>query len=840
VVFPGGGEELISPRSPQRNTAFHFNILPNTGIQIRRGLRIPDPEKLLGVGAEELWEAATREAAACAQRETVRLITDHIACNPSLESTGWVACDPTEAAFFRLTRPDKGMAISVDMVIDTHAGAGRQITNQIDCLVKMGRVWPFARQLHLASFYVASKAQAIEGSLIMDFGNSGCSFIFSETGSGAMSSLVTPLHNPFDPLYRNRTPDQLAIFKSSMIVLKAEQNPRVAPWLVMGARSEELIQQHPWATYLYAPKKYIRHWPKDIEDKALRSLYRGVIGHRPDLHPRLEFVEESVSHLVQLVLSSLTNPNYAADQPRYSPKFQRVMLTYPLTWRDSDKNLFAGLVRDEVLKLIDLPEPLRRAFQVEMICSEPVAVAAYVLWETIFQFRHANLALAASLLGNTTGSSELRLLVVDIGGGSTDIALIQVGWQLHEADDTVDVTFKLLESMRFNRAGDRLSHILATAIWSFLKEKYGLVPFDFEDTDSDSGFTLENRREAISEFSRLAEEAKVAISKDRPWSLADDVEKQVMRRFEFAGRTVAPANHDGGDARPADGPTGARVRNARTENKDSWRLTITPQVFLEWVKMDQQSRETEGEPGFMDIFHYLGDLRSSLADRGQLPHLTILSGRSTRLEFIRDLAAVHLKMPPHRIRTLKQILPESLKIPDYENLDKLAVVRGAQRFRFGDDIRFITLPEEPVFKRFIGTVRDCPNGLELNPAMILARPGDSRPRTITLDIGPRDVRIGNAFRENSPAEVLATFSNTSRNLTHRVTIDILDDHTVRMAKHEKVLFTEWVPGGTDIIVDNFNDTGRIDREPDGLIERIIRKNKDEWIVTGPNHANPQE
>ena len=814
MVFPGGGEELISLRSPQRNTVFHFNILPNTGIQIRRGFRIPDPDKL-GVKAEELWEAASREAKACEERETVRLIRDHIACNPSLKSTGWVACDPTETAFFRLTRPDEGLALSVDMVIDTHAGAGRQITNQIDCLVKMGRVWPFARQLHLASFYVASKAQTIEGSLIMDFGNSGCSFIFSETGSGAMSSLVTPLHNPFDPLYRKRTADQLAIFKSSVIVLKVDENPRVAPWLVMGARSEELIQQHPWATYLYAPKKYIRHWTEDIEDRALRTLYRGVIGHRPDLHPRLEFVEESVSHLLQLVLSSLTNPNYAADQPRYSPRFQRVMLTYPLTWRESDKALFAALVRDEVLKLIDLPEPLRRAFQVEMICSEPVAVAAYVLWETIFQFRHANLALAASLLGNTTGSSELRLLVVDIGGGSTDIALIQIGWQLRKIDDSVDVTFKLLESMRFNRAGDRLSHILATAIWSFLREKYGLEPFDFEDTDSDSGFTLENRREAISEFSVLAEQAKVAISLNRPWSLEDDDEKRVMGCFKLARRTVAPANH--------------KTR----------RLTITPQVFLEWVKMDQQSRETEGEPGFMDIFHYLGDLRSSLAERGHLPHLTILSGRSTRLKFIQDLAARHLKMPPHRIRTLKEVLPESLKIPDYENLDKLAVVRGAQRFRFGDDIRFISLPEEPVFKRFIGIVRDAPRGLELNPKMILARPGDSSPRTVTLDI-PRDVRIGNAFRENSPAEVLATFSNTSGNLKLRVTIDILDDHTVRMAKHDDILFTEWVPGGTDIIVDNFNDTGRIDREPDGFIERIICKNKDEWIVTGPNHADPQE
>ena len=56
-----------------------------------------------------------------------------------------------------------------------------------------------------------------------------------------------------------------------------------------------------------------------------------------------------------------------------------------------------------------------------------------------------------------------------------------------------------------------------------------------------------------------------------------------------------------------------------------------------------------------------------------------------------------------------------------------------------------------------------------------------------------------------------------------MTLELLDDHTVRMAGHEHVVFTEWVPGGTDIVVDNFNDTGRIDREPAGFLEGIVRK-----------------
>ena len=42
-------------------------------------------------------------------------------------------------------------------------------------------------------------------------------------------------------------------------------------------------------------------------------------------------------------------------------------------------------------------------------------------------------------------------------------------------DGSVDVSFKMIESMRFNRAGDRISHIIATAIVSFLREKYGII-----------------------------------------------------------------------------------------------------------------------------------------------------------------------------------------------------------------------------------------------------------------------------------------------------------------------------------------------------------------------------
>ena len=40
--------------------------------------------------------------------------------------------------------------------------------------------------------------------------------------------------------------------------------------------------------------------------------------------------------------------------------------------------------------------------------------------------------------------------------------------------------------------------------------------------------------------------------------------------------------------------------------------------------------------------------------------------------------------------------------------------------------------------------------------------------------------------------------------------------------------SEWVPGGNDIVVDNFHDTGRIDGEPDGFLRRIVLANRDSW------------
>jgi hypothetical protein len=482
------------------------------------------------------------------------------------------------------------------------------------------------------------------------------------------------------------------------------------------------------------------------------------------------------------------------------------MLTYPLTWRQDDRELFKSMVEKAAAHILVQEKSLKDQFKVELTCSEPVAVAAYVLWETLFHFGTNNLALAASSMGNMQGTPELRMLVVDIGGGSTDIAYVDIQWTVRTEDKSVDVTFKMIESMRFNRAGDRLSHIIATAIYEYLREKYEIKEsLDFQKEPYNPAFTLSYKRKSISKISELAEAVKIALaSEEAQWRINPIDERELINFFQPLG-----------------------VEKEKVEQEPH--LTLNRDILQKWVEADRQSLETNGEPGFIDIFLYLEELCETLAAKKRTPHLVILSGRSTRLPFIKNMIVESTQLPPHRIRTLDQILPDSLKLLGFKNMDKLAVVCGAQRFRFGDHVRFATLEDEPIFNRYIGTVFETPMGLKLKKIHI--RPGDGKPQTITVALEPAvDVRIGHAFRDDGIAQVIANLSNHSHTERHEVKLNIKDDYSVEMSPHKEVFISEWVPGGNDIIVDNFNDTGKIDCEPEGFLRKLVLQNRDSWFV----------
>jgi hypothetical protein len=152
-------------------------------------------------------------------------------------------------------------------------------------------------------------------------------------------------------------------------------------------------------------------------------------------------------------------------------------------------------------------------------------------------------------------------------------------------------------------------------------------------------------------------------------------------------------------------------------------------------------------------------------------------------------------------------------------------------FAFGDNIRFFSLPDEQIFNRYIRTIMETPEGLKLQEIHI--HQGESRPRTVSLQIdSTRTIRLGPAFREDGLVQILATVENRSGG-PKQVHLPVEDDFTVQLkTPDEGILFVEWVPGGADVIVDNFNDTGDIDGLPKNLIRDHILRSvaQDQWIT----------
>jgi hypothetical protein len=235
----------------------------------------------------------------------------------------------------------------------------------------------------------------------------------------------------------------------------------------------------------------------------------------------------------------------------------------------------------------------------------------------------------------------------------------------------------------------------------------------------------------------------------------------------------------------------------------------------------------------MDIFVYLGELAAQCKRQQKEINLVILSGRTTRLPFLRRFAAEALGVPWHRIRTVGELLPDGLKAADHAEMDKLAVVYGGHLFKNGGPIRFSFSESTQVerFQRVIGIASETPSGMRIG--RVFVSPGESAPRTITVKVpANRTLRIGQAFREDSDVDLVGVLQNSTAE-DREVDVDVIADFHVEMKrgrKAEGVTYTEWVSGGNDDIRDNFNDTGRIDCEPEGFIRGIVLSNQDEWMM----------
>ncbi|MCP4349448.1 MAG: hypothetical protein GY795_28540 [Desulfobacterales bacterium] len=775
-----------------QNKSFQFIVLPNTGFQICRDFPL---SKEIELKPNELWELAEKTAQDYKNDETVKVFSEHIAVNRNINATGWIPCNKNEFVFFRLTRP--GNDIYLDLAIDTKVGAGKVFKNQIHCILEKGLPL-FKKKYSLANFFIEEhkEAHGVRGSLLIDYGNTGISAMFSPTGKGPLKDTIVTVNEPFDLDYKSRTDDERRIIKSSLALLKVPSNPRIEPWTVMGKRAEDLIKLEPLCTYVFAPKKYVRFWPGRLKALEPSIQYRGIIGQKSGLYPMLTFVQLGIEHLINTVIAGLTNPEFTSHKPEIYPIIERIILTYPLTWRESDKEVFEALFRVAVSKYLIVDRNINPEVDIELICSEPVAVAAYLIWESVFHYGLDALKLMNSTLGNLSGDSHLRLLILDIGGGATDIAVVEIQWEVSKKGG-VDVMFQMVESMKFNRAGDRLTHIIVTSLFDYMRHKYDIAEeLDFTKLPvTYADFSINYKRNAVSKLNELAESAKEFLSQnDDLWKLDKDEEYALLNCFE-------PVVRD-------------KLSEEAVEKAPHYELSN--EVFEQWIRNDRQSEDTNGEPGFMDIFLFLKDLRQSLEQNERMPHAVVLSGRTTRLPIIKKLVIEHINMPFHKVRTLPELLPITANRPGHESSDKISVVCGAHRFRFGDNVRFIPLPEEKIFNRYIGTVFETPDGLKLNETF--CKPGETPPHSVSIEVYPgTDLRIGHCFREEGIAEVIAVLSNKSATERKTAVIDIVDDFTVRLNKGNDIILAEWVPGGNDIIVDNFNDTGKIDANPPGFI-----------------------
>lgn len=823
----------VGPAVPQ------FIIVPRTGIQLCRRLPLRHMDQLPAI-KEKIWDAAQKigvgletdvdssQAAAKpkgpAANILLPLVAGYACVDQGVETTGWLACDQSNPAFFRLLKV--GSEWHVDLLIDTQSGGGSMVSNRIPCIVSYGATL-LRREQELCNFYVEeySKPRNVVGSLVIDYGNSGCAAIFCPDDAAPGSVRAMALPTPFDPPQtaadaRTSGP----ILKSTMFVLWAPESELTAPWVVYGQRAEQLMAtEDPLITSLYAPKKYVRDWPEHLRALEPTTTFRGKIGQRDGLFPKQMFVQHGIDQLLELILAALTNPNRASLDPDLYPQVRRLLLTYPLTWREAEKKLFRKMFRDAADRVFQHDPEVASQFGIELVCSEPVAVATYALWEHLFYYysyskKGQNLrapSLAGSSLGNSAGEPRLRMLIVDIGGGSTDIALLDAHWEVvPEKDDLehVAVTFHQAEWARFNRAGDRISHLIATAILEYMRTRYGIrESLDFEVPATNPSFTLEKKRAAVSTIMQYAEEAKMAlVTTGQPWRLGTDPEDTLRDIF-----STVISQQEGG---PRDSGAG---------------FELSLPVLQKWVELDRRSKITGGEPGFMDIFVYLGELAAQCRRQRREIDLVILSGRTTRLPFLRRFAAEALGVPWHRIRTVGELIPDGLKAADHAEMDKLAVVYGGHLFKNGGPIRFSFSESTQVerFNRVIGIASETPSGMRIG--RVFVSPGDPAPRTITVKVpANRTLRIGQAFREDSDVDLVGVLQNSSAE-DREVDIDVIADFDVEMKRGRKadgVTYTEWVSGGTGDIRDNFNDTGRIDCEPEGFIRGIVLSNQDEWMM----------
>jgi hypothetical protein len=147
-----------------------FIVVPKTGIQICHRIPLQHIDLLPDSIKQAIWNAADKigvdpsnqgydrkisflvntKKKGAAANILLPLVAKYIHCD-EIESTGWLACDETNAAFFRLIKINS--LFHVDVVVDTFSGAGAMVSNRIPCFVSFGTAL-LKRDQGVVDFYV--------------------------------------------------------------------------------------------------------------------------------------------------------------------------------------------------------------------------------------------------------------------------------------------------------------------------------------------------------------------------------------------------------------------------------------------------------------------------------------------------------------------------------------------------------------------------------------------------------------------------------------------------------------------------------------------------------------
>ncbi len=790
IIFLGVGRK--EPGVVQEN--FQFIVIGQTGLQICKNFPIfksvtQDQEKL------RILKWAQEEADFFTHHPVVHLLEKYLAVSSVREGgkhSGWIPCDSQELVFFRviLTAQD----LLLDLLIDTHTEAALQLHNQIPCVLHKKKLFS-SSYFSLASFYIEKheRVKNVTGDLLVDYGNSASTFLFAPEDSLLEECELLALNQPFDPDYQLRTSEQKQIVRANLAALRVTETDSYendSSWMVGGEYARELVENQPFVTYVHAPKKYVYAWPEQSSYQPT-TQFRGIVGQRTGLHPLTHFVRLHLKNILMNALSAYLNPGYNLANPKRYPELKKVLFTYPLTWQQADRAWFLKTASEVVKEIFPNSPP------VFLVCSEPVAVAAYLIQKTISHYGRENLLLAQSVLGNVSMNDDLRLLVVDIGGGSTDITLLETNWQ-EDQISSLDVYFQILESRGFPRGGDRISHFLVTAIWNYLTQKYSLPEnsLDFEQEPKTATFIYQRKRTLLAQLTQKAEEAKIALSETDYWQL--DEENIILSLKEaFPAHKII--------SRSTDSP-----------------FTLNNQILEAWLSEDTQEIEPRGGAKFLDTFLYLRDLYESSARVGKQPHLVVLSGRTSRLPFIKKFALRYLPLPWHRVRTLKELLPFASWEPnEYENMDKVAVVKGAHCFGQTDRIRFFHKENlEESFSQYLGVMKNTFSGQKIHPQQVFIRPGDPKPQEFKLQIPAQStISLGTSFEIEGPAFQIAQLTN-EKSQEETVTLRVGGSYSLELLS-SKGLISLSQAAFESTISDNFQDSGKIDLSPPAFLASIV-------------------